>query len=221
MENCVDHENIYYCTVNDKFIVGTDSKTYGNAIVERPLQSHIFIPKTVNGNEVKEIGAYAFIECATLSEVTIEARIVRINQHAFCRCCRLTRINIPNTCVSIDPWGLQTFNISSPNDYNNVYKSLNIYFEPNSKLKTIGQAGIACRETVNIFFCERVDVKIEREAFDKTTYLNVYSPSSFAFYGKRTITKGYSSLCAAPRTCFIRSKAIFRYSLIFSVLLFS
>lgn len=217
MENCIEYEEIYYCRVNGAFSVGTGSSSAKNAVVKSPLKSHILIPKAVKENEVKEIAVNAFFECSELSEVTIEARIVKINHHAFCRCCSLTKINIPNTCESIDAWGIQTYNISS-NDATNPFKSLNVYFEPNSKLKAIEQIGIALRENVNLYFCEKVNVEINKDAFQSVTNLKVYSPFSFTFNGIRTITKNYSSLCYVPKTCFRQTKKYLHLSMCFSIL---
>lgn len=92
-------------------------------------------------------------------------------------------------------WGIQTYNLTYNDNRPNPYKSLTIFFEPNSIIKYIGSNGIAYRENVNIYTCEKIKPLIEIDTFTKVTNLNIYSPASFVFKNTRSITKSFSSQC--------------------------
>ena len=192
MSNCVDYGNVRYCVVNDIFIVGNNES---KALVSEPLDGIIFIPLKVNSSEVKEIGAKSFMGCSSIERVTIEARITQINNRAFCQCMKLVSINIPNTCRIIQQWGIQTYNITQGNNLPNSYKSLTIFFEPNSKIKFIDTHGISFRENVNIYTCERINPTLNSQTFIKVTNLKIYSPVSFVLKDVRSITSNISSQC--------------------------
>lgn len=59
------------------------------------------IPSMINGLPVRAIGAKAFSECTTLTEVKIPEGVTVIRQYAFWRCTNLVSINIPNSVTQI------------------------------------------------------------------------------------------------------------------------
>ena len=192
MSNCVTYGNVNYCLVKDTFIVGDNVSC---ALVSDPTDGILFIPFKVNSSEVKEIGANAFTGCSSIERVTIEARITQINNDAFRECLKLVSINIPNTCRLIKEWGIQTYNSTLGNSLPNQYKSLTIFFEPNSKIKYIDTHGISYRENVNIYTCERINPILQKNSFIKVSNLRIYSPSSFVMNNTRSTTSKISSQC--------------------------
>jgi hypothetical protein len=59
------------------------------------------IPETINGLPVTAIGSYAFLGCATLTNVTIPSSVTSIGEQAFGSCTGLTSITLPNSVTSI------------------------------------------------------------------------------------------------------------------------
>lgn len=59
------------------------------------------IPSMINGLPVRAIGAKAFSECTTLTEVKIPEGVTVIRQYAFWRCTNLVSIDIPNSVTQI------------------------------------------------------------------------------------------------------------------------
>ena len=192
MSGCIEYLNVRYCFVNSIFIVGDNVSC---ALVSNPQNGIIFIPYKINDTEVKELGAKSFSQCRTIEQVTIEARITQINKYAFLECEKLERINIPNTCKIIQPWGIQTYNATLGKSLPNPYKSLTIFFEANSKIKYIDTHGISYREDVNIYTCERINPILNSETFKGVTNLKIYSPASFVLNKTRSTTREFSSQC--------------------------
>ena len=209
-ENCFSENNIWYCLRNNVYIVGNNESGNGNiqnAFVSDSDQSHVTIPVSAGGFRIREIGSFAFCCCFTLTHVNIRARIYQINSHAFQECKNLEEIRIPNTCEYIGSWGIQTYDQSIGNNNPNPYKSLSVIFEPKSRIKSIDSHGISYRTNVNIFFCNKVDLYLDEEAFIKAINIDVYSPVSFVFNGVQTLNHPYPSQCFAGLTCKTQRKS--------------
>ena len=61
----------------------------------------IVIPETLGGYQVSEIGAYAFANRASLTDIILPSTIQKIGQGAFYECEGLTEITVPNSVTSI------------------------------------------------------------------------------------------------------------------------
>jgi hypothetical protein len=82
----------WICATNDGAITLTGYTGPGGAIT---------IPVTIDGLPVTEIGFQAFINCSSLSSVTIPAGVTTIGQNAFYGCSSLTNISIPEGVAGI------------------------------------------------------------------------------------------------------------------------
>ena len=63
--------------------------------------TRITIPSVIQGHEIVEIDAEAFLGNAKLLEVSLPNTIKRIGDRAFDECTRLYKINIPTSCTSV------------------------------------------------------------------------------------------------------------------------
>ena len=61
----------------------------------------VTIPTNINGLTVTTIGASAFIDCTSLTNVTIPNSVTSIGEYAFYDCTSLTSVTIPNSVTSI------------------------------------------------------------------------------------------------------------------------
>ena len=61
----------------------------------------------VLGNNVTEIGKYAFRDCSGLTSVTIPNSVTSIADYAFAGCSGLTSVTIPNSVTSIADYAFQ------------------------------------------------------------------------------------------------------------------
>ena len=79
----------------------TDKKNYSGLTI-------VTIPKTVSNNGitylVKSIGKWAFIECSSLTSITIPEGVTSIGPLAFKNCNGLYSITIPKSVISIDDY---------------------------------------------------------------------------------------------------------------------
>ena len=191
MSNCIGYKGIKYCSFDDYLIVGTNTSSNGNALIDRN-QDHIHIPLEINGTKIKELGQCAFKGCKSLISVLIEARITQIGKNCFSECSKLERITIPNTCIYIMGWGIQTYSSEFTNEANK-YEKLEVFFEPNSQIIFLGSHAISYREIVEIHICNIVQPTVVSGAFTKNTKTTVYSPYNFVFGNIRTTTSNYSS----------------------------
>ena len=192
-------ENVRYYTVNGVFMLGNNRTSATDDSSKEVV--NLFVPLKVNDIFVREIGSYAFHESKSLSTVTIEARITQINYRSFSFCRALERINIPNTCEIILPYGANTYNSTLGEYKSNPFKKLDVFFEPNSKIKYIGDHAFAYRTYVNIYFCNKVKPIIHSDVFLKSPNVNIYSPTSFKFFNIKSSARNVSTQCALPRSC--------------------
>ena len=61
----------------------------------------VTIPSTINGLPVTSIGGYAFVDCTSLTSVTIPDSVTSIEDYAFLDCTSLTSVTIPDSVTSI------------------------------------------------------------------------------------------------------------------------
>ncbi|GAA5126199.1 leucine-rich repeat protein [Luteolibacter yonseiensis] len=59
------------------------------------IEGPVVIPETIEGKPVTTIGAYAFMGCWNLTEVTLPSGITRIEEFAFLRCEQIASLAIP------------------------------------------------------------------------------------------------------------------------------
>lgn len=59
------------------------------------------IPKEIEGASVTSIGSRAFVDCRSLTEITIPDSVTSIGFEAFQECTSLTEIAIPDGVTSI------------------------------------------------------------------------------------------------------------------------
>ena len=64
-------------------------------------EQRLTIPSTINGHKIVEIAASAFRYNEKLLSVSLPNSILRIGNHAFSGCTRLSQFNIPDNCVSV------------------------------------------------------------------------------------------------------------------------
>ena len=64
----------------------------------------LVIPDTIEGNPVTSIGDYSFLDCTSLTSITIPDGVTSIGEGAFGRCSSLTSITIPESVTSIEDY---------------------------------------------------------------------------------------------------------------------
>jgi fibronectin type 3 domain-containing protein len=85
--------NGFYYTISDNEV--TITYVVDDSIIE------VIIPDTIEGLPVTSIGRGAFIECYSLTSITIPNSVTSIGKDAFYECRGLTSITIPETVTSI------------------------------------------------------------------------------------------------------------------------
>jgi len=78
--------------VNGGSVTITGYSGHGGAVV---------IPSTIEDLPVTGIGGWAFYDCASLTNVTMDARLASIGAGAFCLCANLASLTIPSDVTSI------------------------------------------------------------------------------------------------------------------------
>ena len=79
---CNELDNVRYCSKDDYYIVG-DNLTDGSGISTTSFSEEIVIKEKFREKSVLEIGKNAFINCFSITKITILARIRNINMQAF------------------------------------------------------------------------------------------------------------------------------------------
>lgn len=85
--------SIYYRTTSGYKAVITGIENPGSTLV---------IPDTLGGYKVSEIGKEAFVNCTSLTTVTIPYGVETISESAFSGCTNLTYVNIPESVKTIN-----------------------------------------------------------------------------------------------------------------------
>ena len=62
---------------------------------------YVTIPSTINGRAVTSIGDFVFLNCTSLTNVTIPSSVTTIGETAFGDCTNLTSVMIPNSVTNI------------------------------------------------------------------------------------------------------------------------
>ena len=101
-------------TINNDAITITKYTGSGGAVI---------IPNATNGYPVTAIGTNAFVNCTTLTSVTIPDSVISIGDYAFCGCTSLTGVIIPNGITNIGQYvfaGTSLTNVTIPNNVTNI-----------------------------------------------------------------------------------------------------
>lgn len=104
-----------YTVANDVASVGHEAHYY--TAISTSTSGAIVIPAILGGKPVTSIGAYAFLNCSNLTDVTIPHSVTNIGMHAFHNCTQITSITIPEMvseigmCAFCGCTGLVTVNI--------------------------------------------------------------------------------------------------------------
>ena len=112
--------------------------------------TEIVIPSTYNGKPVKAIGENAFLDCSSLTSVTIPDGVTSIGADAFYNCSSLTSINIPASVASIGEdafagcYGVTSVSVDTNNKV--YYSKGNCIIEKSSKTLV---AGFTCSTIPN------------------------------------------------------------------------
>lgn len=64
-------------------------------------ETDLIIPSEIDGYEIVKISSYAFLECLSLTSVTIPDSVTVIGHHAFAGCTNLTDITIPDSIKAL------------------------------------------------------------------------------------------------------------------------
>ena len=90
------------------------------------------------GDNITQIGAYAFENCTSLTTVTFHTSLIRIDPNAFAGCTALQKIVAPDTLEEVDCWldgkravKLSLFNPSSEELIENLKKGypMDLYYK--------------------------------------------------------------------------------------------
>lgn len=194
MADCETWSVYNFCTVNNKFILG-DNKT--KAIISgQNCPDDIYIPRTVNGKGVQEIGANSFSGCTNIKKIIIKARITQINSHAFESCRSITSVFLPSSLMYIFECGIHIWNRDLGNEVTNP-GTTEVRFERGSNLKFIGFQGISYRENIILYFCNSVSVSFGETPFKWSKRVLAISPFEFTFNGAKTYKSSEIDCCNA------------------------
>ena len=121
MLSCVSSYGLEVKAADGSLMVSGDYQYYvnedGNSVTIREYTGSggdVTIPSEIDGKKVTSIGVCAFLECNSLTSVTIPNGVESIRISAFSRCSGLTRVTIPNSVTCI--WDMAFMNCSSLTD---------------------------------------------------------------------------------------------------------
>ena len=179
---------IFTCNDTD-CMVGDGTSHSHNGIRDRYYNDILEIPKFHNRKRITSLGQCAFKECINLKYVIIKAEITLIGESCFEKCINLTAINIPNTVTSIGRIALTCYNDfnTSVGNLPNSMGTLTISFEPNSKLKSLGEGIFGRKEHYIIKLSDEFsDLTCHQTLYFAVSSFAVYSTKSFKFCGTQT-----------------------------------
>ena len=146
---------LHFKTFRSFAIVGTNTTSRSNGIIDPNYHGIVVIPKTFNELPILEIGTYAFSDCIFITHVIIEANLISINNFAFERTTNLTSINIPRSVEYIGNCAFSSYNLLNHTTNEKVYNSLGtlvVSFESNSNLQKISNTPFGRKEHVILKF---------------------------------------------------------------------
>ena len=178
----------YFLQNNNYYIVGDNTTNIANGITNKGYSGEIIIPEKIKNKEIREIGQYAFYECASITRVTIFAKLIRINYKAFHYCENITYINIPRTTTFI---GVDALCVSS-----NGISSVPLTVEFN-KGRTqnifLDSWSFSYRNVVSIIYPSSLEPSCDSWGqFYGVTKATICAHSLFSFCNKFTTTKDMS-----------------------------
>ena len=218
MPECVTNEEFKYCTINGVFLLGDDTGNSGNALREGfECPQTVYIPRKVQGKEVKEIGQYALSFCTNIRRIIVDARITTIRNFGFGALASLEYVKLPNTLEHIGIQGVHFWNKSLGDLVTNPGTGI-VVFEPNSKLKRIDSHGISYKENLIIVTCDSLKPSIDQDAFVFCKTVTIYSPFPFTLLGHHSHQYNYSESCKI-KTFMMRNKLFVSRNVYFLILL--
>ena len=183
-----------------------DSRENCNAIIEKESSTLLVGCKnTTIPSGVTSIGAAAFYDCSSLTEITIPPSVTSIGACAFWGCSGLTGITIPSSVTSIGGWAFRqcseqlTIYGESGSNAETYAKTNNILFSPIEKRpqitveKIISDKDVTISQTVYGYDGKaktpEVTVKDgDRILTENTDYIIVYSDNVNAGTAKVSVT---------------------------------
>ncbi len=84
-----------------RYTLSEDETYYSVSGIGTCTDTEIYIPAEYNGKPVTSIGSWAFLDCTSLTSVTIPNSVTSIGSWAFFRCSSFTSITIPDSVTSI------------------------------------------------------------------------------------------------------------------------
>ena len=180
---------IYTCNDIECMVGDGSSKPY-NGIKDLCYSDILEIPKFHNRKKITSLGQHAFRECYCLKYVIIKAEITSIGDSCFEACSNLTAINIPSTVTYIGRVALtcyNRFNVSGAEYGYNSIGTFTITFEPNSKLKNLGEGVFGRKEHYVIKINDEFNgLTCNQTLYYSVSSFTIYSTKSFEFCGTKT-----------------------------------
>ena len=78
---------------------------------------------------------YAFLECSSLTNITIPGSVIEISEGAFSKCSSLTNITIPNSVTSIGKDAFIKCSSLTRSYVPSIFKNIKSVFPKNCKLE--------------------------------------------------------------------------------------
>ena len=187
------------------FQLNNDGQSYSIADCNTSVSGNLVIPATYNGLPVTIIGNDAFLNCCSLTSVTIPDSVTSIGTHAFSSCESLKNITIPNSVTSI---GNDAFsnceslkNVTIPDSVTSIgygtffcCKSLTQVTLSNSVTSIGDLAFYHCSNLVYVTYCGTEE---QWNAISIGSYNGVLTNAERSYHNWQDAT------CTAPKTCTI------------------
>ena len=164
------------------------SSTYGYS----PFYKVPTLISVTIGNNVTNIGSYAFEGCSGITSITIPNSVTSIGSHAFAGCSGITSITIPNSVTSIDSYAFYDCQITSTTIPNSVtyiggfaFNSLKeLHMEDGEEVLTLGASWSNSIGKGSFYYCPLETLHLGRNLSYSKGEEYGYSP----FYNKSTLT---------------------------------